>query len=99
MDEVFRNSLAKICNMYEPSWIHGMSLTNAQDAANLKRTHNVGQFAVGTHLLLYFVCAAEHVVNVGEVVGTGEEAIGFAAGGIALLEVGFLTEVAHLKES
>jgi hypothetical protein len=49
------------------------------------------------NLLLDLICTAEHVVNVGKVVGTWEEAIGLAAGGIALLEVGLLTEVAHLK--
>jgi hypothetical protein len=51
------------------------------------------------NLLLDLVRTAEHVVDVGEVVGTGEEAIGLAGGGIALLKVGLLTEVAHLKES
>jgi hypothetical protein len=49
------------------------------------------------YLLLNLVRAAEHVVNVAEVVGTGEETIGLAGGGIALLEVGLLTEVAHLE--
>jgi len=51
------------------------------------------------HLLFDLVRAAEHVVNVGEVIGTREETIGLAGGGIALLEMGLLTEVAHLKES
>jgi len=48
-------------------------------------------------LLLDLVGATEHVIDVGEVVCAGEEAIGLAGGGIALLEVGLLAEVAHLE--
>jgi hypothetical protein len=49
------------------------------------------------YLLLDLVRAAEHVVDVAKIVGTGEETIGFTGGGIALLEMGLFTEVAHLK--
>jgi uncharacterized membrane protein YkgB len=55
-------------------------------------------FRIKAVLLLDLVGAAEHVVNVGEVIGTWEEAIGLAGGGIALLKVGVLTEVAHLDK-
>lgn len=51
---------------------------------------------LGRNLLLDGVCAAEHVIHVGEVVCAGEQGIGVTAGGIVLLEVGSLPQGAHL---
>jgi hypothetical protein len=50
----------------------------------------------GIRLLLDLVLPSEHIINMGKVVCAGEEAIGAAFRGVALLEVGSLTEVAHL---
>jgi hypothetical protein len=72
---------------------------NAQNAVEEDKSRGMSLVPTERHLLLDLVRAAEHVVNVGEVVGTREEAIGLASGGVALLEMGLLTEVAHLKES
>lgn len=82
-----------------PSLCRGQTLTpaNAQNAAEEKKSRGISLVSAETHLLLDLVRAAEHVVNVGEVVGTREEAIGLAGGGIALLEMGLLTKVAHLR--
>lgn len=63
---------------------------NAANAANRDPTATA-------YLLFNLVGATEHVVNVGEIIGTREEAIGLSGGGIALLQVGILTEVTHLE--
>lgn len=48
------------------------------------------------YLLLDLVGAAEHVVNVGEVVGARQNAVGLTLGSVVLLKVSLLAEVAHL---
>jgi hypothetical protein len=48
-------------------------------------------------LLFDFISAAEHVVNPGEVVSTGEKGVWVALGFVILLQVGALAEVAHLS--
>lgn len=48
-------------------------------------------------LLLDLVGAAEHVVNIGKVVGSRVKTVSLALGGITLLQVGLLAEVAHLE--
>ena len=73
-----------------------VTLANAREAAENRNAVRAWAWCA-PNLLLDLVLAAEHVVNVGEVVSAGEEAIGLAGGGIALLEVGLLTEVAHLE--
>lgn len=47
-------------------------------------------------LLLDLISASEHAVNAREIIGTREYIVGLAEGGIVLLEMGFLTKVAHL---
>lgn len=49
------------------------------------------------YLLLDLVGAAEHVVDLGEVVGAGQDAVGLTLGGVVLLEVGLLAEIAELQ--
>jgi hypothetical protein len=49
------------------------------------------------YLLLDLVGAAEHVVDLGKVVGTGQDAVGLTLGDIVLLEVSLLAEVAELQ--
>lgn len=49
------------------------------------------------YLLLDLIGAAEHIVNVGEVVCAGEDAVSLTLGGVALLEMGLLAEIAHLE--
>lgn len=49
------------------------------------------------HLLLNLIGPSEHVVDIFEVICTGEEGVGVALRGIILLQVGFLAEIAHLE--
>jgi len=49
------------------------------------------------HLCLDLVFAAEHVVYVCEVIGARGDSLRVAGGGVVLLEVGFLAEVAGLE--
>ena len=49
------------------------------------------------YLLLDLIRAAVHVVNVRKVVCAGENAVGLTLGGVVLLEVSLLAEVAHLE--
>ena len=49
------------------------------------------------YLLLDLVGAAEHVINVGEVVCAGQDAVSLTLGGVVLLEMSLLAEIAHLK--
>lgn len=49
------------------------------------------------YLLLDLVCATEHVVDFGKVVGTRKDTVSLALGSVILLEVSLLAEVAHLK--
>ena len=50
-------------------------------------------------LFLDSVLALEHIINLGQVVSTRGDGGGIALGGIVLLEVSLLSEVAHLKEN
>lgn len=49
------------------------------------------------YLCLDLVFTLEHVVNLLQVVGTGDDGGGLALGGVVLLEVGLVTEIAHLQ--
>lgn len=49
------------------------------------------------YLLLDLIFSSEHIVNVSEVVGAREEVIDLALRLVVLLQVGTLTEVAHLE--
>lgn len=49
------------------------------------------------YLLLDRVGAAEHVVDLGKVVGAGQDAVGLTLGGVVLLEMSLLAEVAELQ--
>ena len=49
------------------------------------------------YLLLDLVGAAEHVVNVGEVVSARQDTVNLTLGGVVLLEVSLLTEITHLS--
>jgi hypothetical protein len=51
----------------------------------------------GNDLCLDFILSSEHVVNLGQVVSTGEERVGVASRLEVLLQVGVLTQNAHLK--
>ena len=48
-------------------------------------------------LLLDLVRTAEHAVDAGEVVCAREDGLGASLGGVILLQVSLLTEVAHLQ--
>lgn len=53
----------------------------------------------GNDLCLNFILASEHVVNLGQVVCTGEECVRVAGRLEILLQVGVLTQDAHLEET
>ena len=49
------------------------------------------------YLLLDLIGAAEHVVNIGEVVSTGQNVLNLTLRGVVLLEVSLLAEIAILE--
>lgn len=49
------------------------------------------------YLLLDLVGAAEHVVDLGEIIGAGQDAVSLTLGNVVLLEMRLLAEVAELQ--
>jgi len=73
-----------------------MTCTNAQNACKGRSEVVVLYIELGA-LLLDLVRAAEHAVNGCEVVSAREDGLGASLGGVVLLQVSLLTEVAHLQ--
>jgi hypothetical protein len=63
-----------------------------------KCSHAANQRIENAYLLLNLVSSSEHAVDVGEVVGSWEEAVDVAFRLVVLLQVRTLAEVAHLQK-
>lgn len=63
------------------------------------RCRRVLGFSKNNPLFLDSVLALEHIINLGKVVGTRGDGRGVTLRSVALLEMGLLSEVAHLNKT